>query len=135
MFVTEKNEKIHVPAGTEIMVGAPAKPMPEKTYAVIAQLVAQIEGIQEAHLPQCYAPDTMERPGQILVLVLAPRVNIQRAMERIGQGLHENEILSGGDPLDIWPLQPPHPLLEEIRKAGCRIYRQPDTGTRASVKP
>jgi hypothetical protein len=115
-------EKIQVHAGAEMMVGAPAKPMPAETSAAIAALVAQIDGIQEAHLPQCYVPETMERPGQILVLALAPNANIQAAMDRIGQGL--SGILSGGKPLDIWPLQPPHPLLDEVRKAGCEIYRQ-----------
>jgi len=109
------------------MVGAPAKPMPKETSAAIAQLVAQIDGIQEAHLPQCYVPDTMERPGKILVLAIAPRAIIQAALERIGQGLHG--ILSEVEPFDIWPLQPTHPLLDEVRKAGCQIYRRRDTAT------
>ncbi len=116
-------EKIEVPAGAEMMIGAPAKPMPEATSGAIAELVAQIDGIQEAHLPQCYVPNTMARPGQILVLLLTPGANIQTVMERIGQGLHS--ILSGGEPLDIWPLQPPpDALLTEVRKAGCQIYQR-----------
>jgi len=120
-------EKIEVPAGAEMMIGAPAKPMPEATSGAIAALVAQIDGIQEAHLPQCYVPNTMARPGQILVLLLTPRANIQAVMERIGQGLHD--ILLGAEPLDIWPLQPPasDALIAEVRKAGCQIYQRHKT--------
>ena len=126
-------EKIHVRSGTELMIGAPANPMPEEISDAIAQLVAQIDGVQEAHLPQCYVPDMMEQPGQILILAIAPKADVRAAMEHIGQGLRG--VLSEGEPLDIWPLQPPNPLLDEVRKADCQIYGRRATATAATIKP
>jgi len=43
-----------VDAGKSMFFGIPASPMPEIMADAISQVVAQICGIREAYLPQCY---------------------------------------------------------------------------------
>jgi hypothetical protein len=63
-------QPMNIPAGAQIMLGAPAQPMPQALSEAIGHTVAQIEGILEAHLPQCYVAEVMPKPAQILVLVV-----------------------------------------------------------------
>ena len=121
--------QVEISSGSQVMIGAPAEPMPTKISAAIAERVATIDGIDEAHLPQCFVASTMEQPAQVLVLSLASRADIEAVMQQVGEQLYG--ILPAGGQLDIWPLQPPHPLLDEVRNAGCRIH--PPGGTASAA--
>jgi hypothetical protein len=59
-----------VKAGTSIYFGAPAKPMPEMMADAVSQVVAQVPGIVEAHIRQCFIEGDREAQ-QVLVVVPA----------------------------------------------------------------
>ena len=56
-----------LPAGTQMFFGVPAKPMPEIMADAIGQVVAQVPGIREAYLPQCFMQGDAEA-RQVLVV-------------------------------------------------------------------
>lgn len=51
---------LHIPAGSEVFVGAPSTPMPLKRVQAITKVLSETEGISEAHLPQCYVEGVIE---------------------------------------------------------------------------
>ena len=65
-------------AGTSVYWGAPAKPMPEIMSDAISQVVAQVPGIVEAHLPQCFVEGDKEA-RQVLV------VGVQKSSEPVSR--------------------------------------------------
>ena len=97
-------QPMNVPAGAQIMLGAPAQPMPQTHCEAIGRAVAQIEGILEAHLPQCYVANVMEGPAQILVLVLHSPNDVDRMLGKIDDLLRT--CLPEGATLDLWPIDP-----------------------------
>lgn len=56
-----------IPAGSEILFGAPARPLPADVRGRIATGLGSISGILEAHLPMCHIPATMPEPAQVLI--------------------------------------------------------------------
>ena len=71
-----------LPAGTQLSFGVPAMPMPEIMADAIGQVVAQVPGILEAYIPQCFIPgDTEAR--QVLVVGVSKRREIPRIMEQL----------------------------------------------------
>ena len=56
-----------LPAGTQMFFGVPAKPMPEIMADAIGQVVAQVHGIRDAYLPQCFIQGDAEA-RQVLVV-------------------------------------------------------------------
>lgn len=111
-------EYLTIPAGSRVLLGAPAKPLPESITASLRDLVANAPNILEAHLPQCCCPGTMEAPAQVLVVILKTEEEASM-VEYINA--HLGRILPKGMHLDILPLSPQHNLLETIRKAGCQL--------------
>jgi hypothetical protein len=112
-------EPLRIPAGTVVLIGAPAEPMPRERASALAEMVSQIDGIQEAHLPQCFAVGVMTSPAQVLALVLAPGAEEPAVLAEVGAALAA--ILPQGQHLDVWPMAPGDGLLENVRSAGCRI--------------
>ena len=119
-----------VPAGTQLILGAPANPMPDDIIAAIAEIVSSVDGLLEAHLPQYFAPDAMEAPAQVLVLVLAPGADPRSVVEAVGRGV--GSVLPEGMPLDIWPLSTRSALLKDVRRANCSIGTGAGGGTPAA---
>jgi hypothetical protein len=106
-----------VKAGTTIYFGPPAKPMPETMVGAISQVVADVPGILEAHLPQCFIEgDTEAR--QVLVIGVQSRDEIPRIAGALMSKL--KRIFPPGQFIDILPFQatavPP-----EVRQADCQI--------------
>ncbi len=112
-------KNISLPAGTPLMIGAPAHPMDRDTSTAIANLTASIDGIAEAHLPQLFAVGVMVRPAQVLVLVLRPSAKPDTIRAQLEQGLAT--ILGRQAQLDIWLVLPDNPLLDDVRLAYCRV--------------
>ena len=108
-----------VPAGTRVFLGAPAKPMPAANATEIGALADSIEGVAEAHLPQCFVPGIMASPAQVLVLVVEPGVDSDRVLNRVSQGLEA--ILSEAEYIDVWPMSLQSTLLADVRRANCHI--------------
>ena len=108
-----------IPEGTNVMLGAPAKPMDPLISDALGELTSSIEGIVEAHLPQCFVLGVMDKPAQILVVVIDQTVERKIVFEQIGQGL--SRILPSGQSLDVWPMDKKNSLLSNVRAAGCQI--------------
>ncbi|UCE48489.1 MAG: hypothetical protein JSW47_23215 [Phycisphaerales bacterium] len=111
--------QFEIPEGTPILLGAPAKPMDPSISDALAELISPIEGIVEAHLPQCYVPSKMKEPAQILVVVVDEMVEGNTVLEQIDQGL--SRILPSGQSLDVWPMGKDNSLLDSIRAKGCQL--------------
>ena len=115
-------QPIRVSAGSQVFMGAPAKPMEPEILAAISSLVADTSEIIEAHLPQVFVSDAMEAPGQVLVIVTGDR-DVERVLAKVGAGLAR--ILPSGRSLDVWPLSPTDKLLPMVRGTGCRVGQRP----------
>ena len=112
--------QIHLPAGTNVLLGSPATPMPREMSAAVAGLVASVPGILEAHLRQCFAVGVMDAPAQILVLSVPPDADVETMVNSIVRGL--SRIIPAGEHLDILPMSPSDPMLSSVRDAHCQIF-------------
>ena len=115
-----------VPAGSQVFLGAPASPMPVAKIAALRELVSSINGVIEAHLPQVFAHG-MDRPAQILVLLITPAVASDAVFEALGDRL--GALIGGDEHLDVWVLSERDGLLNEVRQAGCPLYDYKPTPT------
>jgi hypothetical protein len=120
----EQVKELTIPAGTPIFLGRPKNPLPEELVLALGRVVDSIEGVTEAHLPQCFAPAAMQAPAQILVLVLGKGASPDAVRDHLAGKLPK--VLGGSEHLDVWLLRPDAPSLEDVRGASCRI------GTRAA---
>ena len=105
--------------GRQIFLGKPAKPLPEHRVEQLRALVAATAGISEAHLPQCFIPDSMDSAAQVLFVVLALGADAVSITEKLGQGV--SDVFLDGEHLDIIPLSPGDPLIASVRGAGCSL--------------
>lgn len=112
--------QLSVAAGTKMLLGAPARPMPRDKAEAIAALVGSIDGVLEAHLPHCFVLGAMESPAQVLVLLIAPDADRQAVLNRVGVGL--STIVPSDEHLDVWAIEPGNSMLLDIRQVGCRIF-------------
>jgi hypothetical protein len=71
-----------IDAGTQMLFGVPANPMPEIMADAIGQVVAQVPGIREAYLPQCYIEGDAEA-HQVLVIGVDSRDSIPAIMQEL----------------------------------------------------
>ena len=108
-----------LPAGSEVIVGRPRIPIAPMVSTAIEALVDSTAGIQEAHLPMCFAAGLMEAPALVLVVDIAPTADLRTVLDKIGPGIVR--ILPPGQSLDVWPLPPDSSLLPAVRNANCRI--------------
>lgn len=112
-------KRLNIPAGTHVLVGRAATPIAGPLVDSIAEMLLAIPSVTEAHLPQCFARGVIERPAQVLVLVLASHVDCDQAFNAVDCGLAR--ILPRGTHLDVWPVDLGHELLPAVRAAGCRV--------------
>src|SRR5437870_4524678 len=103
-----------VKAGSQMLIGAPAIPMPAERSAAIGRLIASVPEIVEAHLPQCYIAGHTPKSAQVLFVVF-PKTILHSAMQKIGAGL--TTILPAGEFLDMLPITLTSDLLETVRGA------------------
>jgi hypothetical protein len=108
-----------LPAGTQMFFGVPAKPMPEIMADAISQVVAQVPGIREAYLPQCFIQgDTEAR--QVLVVGVDNGREIPKIMDELMAKMRlvlpVNQFI-----IDILPF-PVSAMLGGARVAECKIY-------------
>jgi hypothetical protein len=109
-----------IPVGSKVFLGAPAKPMPRERSDAIAELVASIKGVTEAHLPQCFAIGAMTGPAQVLAIVIDPRANEGEILSSIANGL--SRILPSGEHLDVWPLRSGSAMHRDVQGTRCSIH-------------
>jgi len=105
-------------AGTNMLFGKPAKPMPEIMADAISQVVAQVPGIVEAHLPQCFIEgDTEAR--QVLVIGVQRRGDISQIAQALMGKLQL--VLPPGQFIDLLPFES-GAVPAGVRQAGCQIF-------------
>ena len=112
-------EEQTIKAGTQILIGAPADPMPRAQTAAMADMLSRLGGVREAHLPQCFMPGAMEGAAQVLVLVIERGTNVETLMHEVGCRL--GQMLPEGQRLDVWPVVEGSSVLRDVRAAGCQI--------------
>ena len=116
--------QLTIPAGTGVLLGAPAQPMDSSLIRSLTSLVASFPGVQEAHLPQCWVQSTMREPAQVLVMVFsAHSEETAEVVRRMETALCP--LLSRNRHLDVWFMAPGDSLLEAVRNTGCKIYEKP----------
>jgi hypothetical protein len=113
--MSERNLK----AGTTISFGAPAKPMPQARCDAIAQVVSQVPGIAEAHLPQCFI-ESDSAARQVLVIAVPNSRDIPQIAQALMAKLQT--IFAEGEFIDILPFTPGAAMMEGVRRAGCQIF-------------
>jgi hypothetical protein len=112
-------EPLRIAAGSKVLLGAPASPLPNNVTAAIREVVSQLPGVLEAHLPQCFVAGVIDPPAQVLVIVVKSNASKALALELLSVRLPR--ILPEGLYLDVWPLELGHLSLTSVRKANCRI--------------
>ena len=113
-------EPLKIPAGSKILLGAPAIPIPKYVFDAIGELLSSVPGVIEGHLPQCFVAGVMEAPAQLLVIVVESRESIAPALELLSGRLPR--ILPEGVHLDVWPIEGTHPSLPTVRSTNCKVF-------------
>ena len=114
---------LSIPRGSAVLLGAPAKPMPQAVSQAIGEMVRGVVGVREAYLPQCFVRDAMEAPAQVLVLVLDETSNRQTVLDAVGEGLRR--VLPAATHLDVWPMSDGDNLLTTVRSTRTHIHCAP----------
>jgi hypothetical protein len=109
-------------ADTRMFFGEPANPMSATMVGTIGQVVAQVPGIREAYLPQCYIQGDSEA-RQVLVICVASRSQISNTMQTLMENLQL--VLPAGNPLDVLPYTISS-MPREARVDACLIFKAVD---------
>jgi hypothetical protein len=109
--------------GSAVLLGAPAKPMPQAQSQVIGEMIRSVAGVREAYLPQCFVREVMEAPAQVLVLVIDKAANLQSVLDAVSEGL--TRVLPPGTHLDVWPMRVGDNLLSTVRGTRTHIHCPP----------
>lgn len=112
-----------IAAGSAILLGRPAKPMPQALSDAIGATVRGITGIREAYLPQCFVKSVVEPPAQVLVVVLDDAADRQSVLDAVGQGL--THVLPQGQHLEVLPMSSSDGLLATVRGTRMHIHCTP----------
>ncbi len=106
-------------AGAEAWIGTPAHPLPEPVVSRLREVVGQIRGVVEAHLPLVYIAGAFDPAAQVLVLVLSRGVELDEIRPQIEDGL--KSALPAELYLDIWPMRSDDASLGAVRATGCAL--------------
>ena len=115
--------RFYIPAGTGCHLGRPARPLDRQLVDALAALLGSFTEVEEAHLPQCWVQAIMNDPAQVLVVVFRSESAIsgERANE-IETGI--SMLLKRDSHLDVWFITPSDPLLDPVRRTGCKIFER-----------
>ena len=126
------NSLFRMPSVGEVLIGQPSKP--DRALArSLAGLLAAFPEVLEAHLPQCYAPEKMTNPAQVLMVVFSGPQGAQEVMPRVREGIAR--LLPRGAFLDVWPVTAPGAFLESVRGARCKILGRVYSGKAVTEDP
>lgn len=114
--------EIEIDAGTEILIGAPSKPLSVARIEAITDVVAAEAEIREAHIAQVFIRDMIDPPAAVLFLVFSDDRVIEDVMERVTSQL--DNIAPPGERINTIALEDSSDLLPAIRQADCMLgYR------------
>lgn len=111
------NERV-LPAGTQMFFGAPAKPMPKIMADAIGQVVAQVPGIREAYLPQCFIQGDPEA-REVLVVGVSNAQQIPKIMDDLMGKMQL--VLPAHQIIDVIPF-PSSTMPSGARVTECKIF-------------
>jgi hypothetical protein len=112
------NSERQVPAGSTMLFGVPANPMPEIMADAIGQVVSQVPGIVEAYLPQCYI-EGEDEARQVLVLGVESKAQIPQIIQEL-MGKMEL-VMPPKQFIDMLPFCA-RELPPEARVAECQVF-------------
>ncbi|MCZ8195913.1 MAG: hypothetical protein O9253_02460 [Aquidulcibacter sp.] len=104
-----------IPEELKILIGRPAMQPEETLRVMLRQVVDQVPGCLEAHLPQVFAVGKMPAPRLALVVVIDPAQDPEPIAERLNKDVLAS--LPAGTSLDVWALMPSDHLLPAVRNA------------------
>jgi hypothetical protein len=112
-------EAREIGAGTQVLIAAPSQPMARAQQAAIADALAKVPGVVEAHLPLLFVPGAMREQAQVLVVVLERGANVEASMHEITCALAQ--LLTEDARLDVFPLEEGSEMIKDVRAVGCQI--------------
>jgi hypothetical protein len=121
------NGERQLKAGTTMVFGVPASPMPEIIVDAIGQVVAQVPGIVEAYLPQCFIEGD-EEARQVLVLGVRSKDQIPHVMQILVEKMEL--VMPPNQFIDMLPFST-HDLPPEARVPDCRIFERVNSDGKA----
>ncbi len=102
-----------------VIVAAPRRRLPARRVKKISALLATIDEVREAHLPEVLAIGSAGEPRNVLFVVVEPQEAIGRVRERLETELAR--LLRRREALEVWPVAAGHPLIATVRQAGCVV--------------
>lgn len=126
-WLEEPRDEPDSPAGRDsqtrkadrLQFACPAEPMPELMVELLEQVVAQVNGIVEAFVPECSINE--ELPAKVLIVGIAENVAIPVVMDHLLPKIRL--LLAPGEQLDVIPFRFSM-LPEEARIPACLVFRQ-----------
>lgn len=115
--------RLQIPNGVQVFIGSPAKAVSQDRIDRLSDMVMVAKGIDEAHLPQCFAMGIMAAPAQVLVVIGKSLEALAPALESIGEQLPK--LVAQGEHLDVWPLAMSDGMVATVRGANCQIFTRP----------
>lgn len=116
-----KSER-QIKSGTSMYFGVPADPMSEIMADAIGQVVAQVPGIVEAYLPQCFIEGD-EEARQVLVLGVESKSQIPAIMQDLMSKMEL--VMPAHEFIDMLPFStvdmPPGARVAECRIGGVQV--------------
>jgi hypothetical protein len=109
-----------VPAGAEMLIGAPAEPPPERLVATLEEGAAGHPEIQSAYLFQMMILAEGEEPHVTLGLVLDDGAEVTAIANDLGE--RAMAVLPEGSYLDVYPLA--DDMLESVAESVAPIYER-----------
>jgi hypothetical protein len=127
-----REEAFTITPGTKVHLGQPKSP-DVRLAIVIAERIAGIAEVREAHFPQAFVEGSMPTATQVLVIAIADRSDIPESIRRVREQLAA--VLPSGRFVDVWPVQVSDPLLEDVRRSDCCIFRRTQWGEGQIERP
>jgi hypothetical protein len=108
---------MNIPAGSQMFIGPPAKPMPSEITRAIGAAVGKFSQIEEAHMPMIFMKGRIDPPAQVLVLVMQKQIPglLPRIMDSV------QPLIPAGSHLDAFEFPTNHPMLATIRSTRTEL--------------
>lgn len=114
----ESIRQVSIARGTTVLVGVPGHGWPRRRVKALSSVLAPLDEVAEAHLPEILELGAGRPASTVLFLVVEPEAAIPRVVERVVAGLRE---LRGLGALGIWAVGPDSPFVPTVRQAGCAV--------------
>lgn len=113
------DQKFQAAAKTNMLITAPRRPWRRKRIKQISAILADIDEVREAHLPQVIEIGSTAPPEMTLFIVVEPASAVDAVMEKIGARLQS--LLGRNETLNVRPIGCQDELLTTIRDVDCVI--------------